>query len=546
VKAQHATAWRYDDLSIIFSHPYNPIAVNYQEFNQRVFDFYLARAQGDYCYLSLDDHDVSQLTDNEGIPVFPDLLDTWQPLLTSNLVIPSYFGLLGIQCHAAYLMHEDEFHSAQAYKDRLRELLALPKVEEVQRLCSAGSGDLRIQEEIWMAVQMYFRREQGLSLEIPKPRRYAGRYTQYPTSQCLFNREDISRLTLFFDQHFELGENIPFRYFEKVFNQHYSNLELTPHSKEVLEDPTRSHNALRQLYISFNNWNGTVYSPPSASPKKNAAVSNRRESGAKRLLLIFEQQQPVFYEEEKNSETLLRKLSTKDITVRMNHQWVDGNTLFFQPMEYFHNEYEASRFIYKDKRCYILIDTTVDSIGRRYLERSGGESFQITANLVLYQFEPDKMPFPLCFVKHEGLQQAVSLAGGLRINRRREYLVGFGPSITAPQPYLVFQQHKRIDYIPENAGPGTYVVRLAGLRDTTFTIVGLNPVPEMVPAIHYGWNITRYQVGENPSVEGCLIYTSARWKRENLTRQWINRLTGSERKPYQGPHSLLRMLNHIK
>lgn len=519
--------------------------MTYHEFNRRVFDFYLARAQGDYCYLSLDDHDVSQLTENKGIPVFPDLLDTWLPLLTDGPGIPSYFGLLGIQCHAAYQMQEDDDHSAHAYKDRLRELLGLPKVEEVQRLCSAGSGVLRIQDKIWEAVQTYFK-EFGLYLDIPSPKQYAGRYTQYPTSQCLLNKEDVNRFTLFFDQHFELGEALPFNYFEKVFNQHYSNLDLTKHGLEVLEDSARSHNALRQLYASFNSWNGAVYLPPSSSPKKSAAVANRRTGGGKRLLLIFLEQQPVFYEEDKDGESSLQKLSPKDIIARKGHQWVDGNILFFQPLEYFKDEYEASRFFYAEKSSYILVDMTIDSVGRRHLERSGDTSFRIAANLVLYLFDPEKMPIPRCFVKHEGLQQPVSLDGGLRINRRREYLVGFGPSIGVSEPYLVFQHHKRIDYAPEQAEQGNYVVRVAGLRDTTFTIVGPTPLPEKVPAIAYGWNLVRYQVGEDPFVEGGLIHTSVCKEKENLNRQWVNRLAGRERKPYPGVHPLLRMLNHIK
>lgn len=519
--------------------------MTYQDFNRRVFDFYMSRAQGDYCYLSLDDNDMAQISGDQIVPKFPLLATSWYPLLTKFNDLPQYFGLIGIQCYAAFLMEKEKDINARAYKIRLRQLLGLQNDQELHRLFSADNGQLSIQEEIWQTAQAYFKNELGLLLEIPIARSHAGRYIQYPISQCLLNKEDVRWFTLFFYQHFQPGENIPFAYFKKVFNEHDLTIKKTPHSELLLADPMTADLCMRQLYASFNNWTGEISINPAYTPQQKISI-DKRGSQNTTILLIFDHGTPRFYMEDKNAAILFRELHSDWIGRSKNKQWVDGNTLFFQAMEYFQNEYESSRFFDSSQNCYILIDVTISSIGSQFLEQHCQKRYRVAKGLVLYFYEAGKTPRPYCFARFKGTQNQVSLSGGLRLDRKREYLEGFGPTINAPSNYFVLYNNKRHNYLPDEAGSGSYIVRVAGYRDVRFKITSPIALGSKVASMQYGWNLTLYAPDVNPMMEGCLLRSASTGSPQQLNRRWVNSLTAPGRSRYSGRHSLLRMLNFFK
>ena len=105
--------------------------------------------------------------------------------------IPKFFGLLALQCHAAFIMHNDGLVTAANFRNRFIELVGISSGIHLNSLfAETYDGNLNIQEKIWVSAKSYFKKK-NIILEIPEKKSYAGRNTQFPQSQCVLNYEDL-------------------------------------------------------------------------------------------------------------------------------------------------------------------------------------------------------------------------------------------------------------------------------------------------------------------------------------------------------------------
>ena len=129
--------------------------MTYQEFNQKVLDYYISRATSTFFTLSLDSQELGSIISISEISHFDFLKTSWNCLLGIKDNIPQYFGLIAIQCYAASLMHNDGNNAEDNYKIRLRNLLNLEDENALQKLFIGLDKINHIQEEIWQNAKIY-------------------------------------------------------------------------------------------------------------------------------------------------------------------------------------------------------------------------------------------------------------------------------------------------------------------------------------------------------------------------------------------------------
>ncbi|MEI9954885.1 MAG: hypothetical protein WDM90_00885 [Ferruginibacter sp.] len=148
--------------------------MTYQEFNKKVFDYYLSRSSSTFFTLSIDANEFNTLITIKEINQFKILKTSWNSLIDDKEGIPQYFGLISIQCFAASLMHEDETNSAEANQIRLCEILELEELSLLQSLFKGGDIINPIQEQIWHSAKLFLQKNLNQNLDLPAKINYAG------------------------------------------------------------------------------------------------------------------------------------------------------------------------------------------------------------------------------------------------------------------------------------------------------------------------------------------------------------------------------------
>lgn len=477
----------------------------------------------------------------EAPPFFLDLHKNWESLLENIDGLPQFFGLIGLQCYAAHRMESDNHYTAADYKSRLSEVLGVAK-EQLQTLFAAADRfEQPVQERIWEAMRVFVDEEFGQQLDLPKPTTYAHRYTQFPKSQSLLNTEDLRHFTLFFYQTFEENEEVAYTYFKERLTQTI-NITKTRHSVRVMEDPDKTERCYRQIYQFFNTWDGEVFDPEQQKVIRKA--NSLQGDFHRQLFLRFEEGEPIFLAGDKMQ--ILQAISANDFFARAQRIRRQRGLLFLTLDEYYPEEYEAARYFFGDQACYVLLDKQQSSVEKQFLENRSNTKIDVSERLRLYRYDPTSAHPPIFFKKYMRPYRHIFFSGGIRVNRSREYLAGFGPMINSDSAFRVLYKNRKVAYAPATAELGMYVIRRDEKKDQFFQIVGSLPLQQPVPEISFGWNLSIYQPSIHPDIEGCVYRVTVPMTQPiNVSREWITILTeGRRQKRTSVNHSLLRMLNN--
>jgi hypothetical protein len=511
--------------------------MNYHQFNKKILDYYISRSTSSFITLSIDRSDLEKIIPIKKIDSFDELKNCWNYLLKEIENIPQYFGLIAVQCFAASQMHSDEYNAADAYQVRLKETLGLEPEFNLQNLFRGSDPEIAVQEEIWHRAKEFFHKTFGLYLDIPARTRNTGRFVQYPKSQVLLTLEDLKPFTQFFLEEFKVGEDIPFHYFERRLQSSLGNIRLPIRIQTFFEDETKCRNCTRQVYDYFNRWQGEVYF--GSNSIRTLAKTQNSETGvsSSRLLLIFEKNSPKFFviNEEQNIVSEIDANSLFSKHVLHPHEGL----ILFNEIDY-ENEFISSRFIYKSSINYILVNPQIKPEEYRSLERLNSEKTVIASNILLYKYVADDLHTPIILSKYLQAKNPVSLFGGIKLSRKKEYLVGFGPSIHCTSNHTVLCDHNRYDYDPMRATVGNYKVRVDNFKDVEFRIIEGNRLMAPIMSNNIGWNLRSFKIEEGFHVEGC--YTS--FESDNEIREWINlNLHKKKKKRYQESNVLFKAIN---
>lgn len=511
--------------------------MNYQEFNRRVFEFYISRPNSTFFTFSIDKYQFDQLIYNIDLDTFIELRDRWIFLLENDdKNLPQYFGIIAIQCLAASQMHNDGYYSSNAYQVRLIEILNLDDNNELQILFRGDNVNNPIQERIWYSAKSYLKKEFNYELSLPKKRSKAGRYVQYPISQALLNTEDLKLFTCFFSEEFRVKEKIRFDYFKNRLVNSLTNIDVSKKIDRLLTDENKKELCFRQLFEFYNDWDGEIYSKLNKK-KKNIIVSkitNSPKMADERLVLILENNSFKFYLNINPIDNVLlldryKYLPSKDLMI-------------FQEMEHYDCEYENSRFIYEDEICFILLNISLKRQEYRYLEDNNIYKWELGNNYMLYQckFNPDNKIHP--FRKYIS-DRILSLDGGLKIGIYN-YLVGFGPQINCLEKHRILHQDRQVDYDPETAAAGVYKIRVDNFKDLEFQLTKSYQNEELISVFHKSQILNIYNIPTNKLyIDGCFLL-NINYSDDDV-REWIDvNLEREGIKEYQGNNISIKTLKN--
>jgi len=518
------------------------IKMTYQEFNQKVLDYYISRSTSTFFTLSLDKQELENILSIGEIQQFHFLKTSWNCLLNTKEDIPQYFGIIAIQCYAASLMHEDDHNAADAYQVRLGELLDLEDISILQRLFKGFDITNPIQEQLWFKAKHYIESNFNLKLEIPPKRYYRERFVQYPKSQALLNTEDLKYFTLFFSEEFQVKEIISFEYFKNRLNTRFPFIYNTNRAIKLWNDEEKKSNCIKQVYDSYNLWEGEIFRPLAKKSNESKTKSISENPIAQKLILLFENKQPKFYISNTDTNEI-KEVEYQNLFKIKGYKYIHTDLLIFAEMEYYPEEFEDSRFLYNSSASYIVLAPNSRKREYWYFEKSNDGKMELFSNLMLYKysFEEGILITYLNSLVHSN--KPIILKGGLKINRKREYLVGFGPSIMCDRKFDVIYRNKKCEYNPELSESGLYKIRIDSYRDLEFEIV---PKPEKslvtVQPKYKGWNLKTLFVEENFNIEGLSIKLNLVDDKKPI-REWLNaNIKKAKKVKYEGKNILIKAI----
>ncbi len=243
--------------------------ITYTEFNRWCYNYYIHHNKdSEYGSLFIPPSDIDEFLgrDNAQDPIiFSEINNDWSYFLKtdkSENAIIKVFGIIALQCYAAYLMENDNINSKNEYRARLIKLLNIVTPNEKDKY---GEGQTSTQDKIWKHAREFLKKD-NIIINIPSERSGAGRYTQYPRSQVIFNKEDLkgfrSLLTAFDDQ-----MNSDVYSFEKYFNtyvvsnnQVYFNKLLIRYNVSINQRTKDYKILIKQLYNYYlsKEWQNTL------------------------------------------------------------------------------------------------------------------------------------------------------------------------------------------------------------------------------------------------------------------------------------------------
>lgn len=514
----------------------------YKEFNKRVFQLYVSRSSSSFAIFNFDAEELSSIVHLTEIKRFEILRSDWQYLLKDFDGVPQYFGLLAIQCCAASMMERSDAVTSNAYQLRLIRLLGLKDEVELQQLFKQEVSGRPVQEVIWDRAKRFLAERFKQDLNIPNPTTKAGRYVRYPKWQALFNTEELKQFTVFFSQTFQVGESLSFSYFETTLLATILNIKLTSRMKELLDDQRKKALCVKQVFNYYNRWNGEVYSLQKQQPvlavKEVVAINL-----FSKLILIIENDSPAFYLPPEN-----KKIPITNILSVKRYRYFYKALQIFSEIPGSDQEYEHSRFIFKNTPCYLIVsDRPTTSI----LDFLKGSSTAVVIHyengLFIFRYQPSEATAQSPLGNYLQNKLPITLSRGLRL-KEKIYLAGYGPHITGDYDYNVLFENAPCMYDAFRAMPGEYIVRISDHKDIRFNIIGPVQSEEIILPKNRGWNFASLSVGNNPLLEGCLLTNTRDNSAIPLIREWI--LSIQQKSPNNNhaynKNALLRAIKNAK
>lgn len=505
--------------------------MNYTYFNKEVLEFYVERRNTSFCNLAIDEFDVSDIVVN--LPFFEELKRDWNKLLEAIDDIPQYFGLIAIQCFAASQRQADAENDIgeNEYQVRLRNLLGIENDTILQQLYRGQDNQNPIQEQIWFAAKDFLQVKFGLELNIPNRNAYAGRYVQYPKSQSLLTKEDLKRFTFFFSEQFQVDEDISFDYFQKQCKDNIQNLVLRQRTINLLNDTQKQKLCYQQIFNYFSHWEGQVYiferniNQPQVRQNQDVVTS--------RLMLLFDDNEPKFYLD--SNEIALKNLFNID-----KYKYFEKGILLFSEHEYYKTEYENIRVLEENKVGYIILNSVQKPNEYVFLNQNNFEKIDLGNSIFLYKVNSNNVPLGANFKVNPA-----KLKGGIRVNRKRTYLLGFPPTIECNEAFSIMFEHKRLenDFFSK---VGVYKVRVNGYKDIEVEVKAPQIKKEIITPKNKGWDIQNLSFeSSDPALEGAIFNIKKEGITQSITRSWIDLNLDKSKYKHKNNH-LLIAINRAK
>lgn len=487
--------------------------MNYREFNQRVYKYYLENLiPGEYNTLTIPKSDFDELIENETyIRNFIEIKnDDWSSLLKYDGEIPKYLGLLAIQCHAAFYMQNDGGLSAGNFRDRFIVIGGINCTPDLHQLFSEKFDDkLNIQEKIWIAAKSFFEKE-NILLDIPQPKSYAGRNTQFPESQCVLNYQDLKEYDIFYRYIYTNYDIIHFDDFITEFIKFKARLIGQFKRKNNLKIITENEEKIkkRQIFDFFNSMDWLRLEERQLGKK----------SINKDFIAKLNSDKVVIYDE--------------DFEIFKSHiDLLDKNLLaLFKQEEVYTTEFTKTNHI--EKNASFIIITSSRKIFIELIIFNGKKIDLDSAPPNLYGVLIDlKDKLPSCLCSYESREFPVNIIGK-KISSKKQYLLSKPPRIVAEKgiQYRLYCNNNRI-VEQQPILPGKYLIKVNGYSSYAFEIIEDVKLEYEILEPEYQFNLSQLEYSIDGIMSGLGIKAINGVEEKILSvNQWIKSLTNRQTK----------------
>jgi len=236
----------------------------------------------------------------------------------------------------------------------------------------------------------------------------------------------------------------------------------------------------------------------------------------------------------------MQSINKDEVLALTNHKYFHNDFIILNKLEYYENEYEECRFLFNGYTSYIVLNITSNEEELQFLEENCKKKIPLSDRIIAYEVAVVDSFTRSPLLKYLSKEHPIVVNAGLKINRKNEYLKGFGPQIISTENYTVFANNEKCDYNPESAECGLYKIRVNNYPDITFLIRQNEENTFRVLLTDLGWDFKTSSIQKNYQLEGC-YFKAFSSKEENIGRIWI-RINLRQEQKYAGTNILLKAI----
>lgn len=490
-------------------------------FNYWVFEYYLTNCiQNQLNSLSIPVSEIDGFIAEHQIELdsFKEInKNSWSYLIKEKEGIPQYFGLIALQCLAAFKMQNINDRNAGNFRDHFAELIGIDDVNKINIFCAEPFDDnFKVQEKIWFSAKEFLRRK-NILLDIPEVGENAGRYTRFPKSQIVLNQEDLKEYNLFFISIHSEFDSISFKDFKRYYRnkilnfiqdfRRYNNIKNDNQWSEI-EQKIK----LKQI---FDFYCSEEWINKNENSSLNKIISN------KNYIIKLTQSELLLFDEYHN------KLENLNELIKSNR------FMIFKENEDYPNEFESVNSICFENNNILLIYKSAENSNEIKILNNSFSTIHcddLAHNIFIYQIKnSDHLPN---FLKNKISSDYPIELKGFKVTGKKIYFVNNPPKIHRNKEIIfqIYCNKKRIS-IEEINKIGKYTIKVNGYTNYNFELIE-------VPVLDYPsndksklllFNSLEYEENVEAGINGLQIKYKNQVIIETLTiNNWIKANKGKK------------------
>lgn len=494
---------------------------SYSKFNIWVYDYYITNCiPNQINSLSIPISEIDKFIAENDIKLdgFKEInCLSWSHLLEEKESIPQYFGLIALQCLAAFKMQNLNGITAANFTDRFIDLIGINDHNKINSLFSEEfNSEFRVQEMIWdSAVKLL--EAKNIIIKIPLVRERNDRYVQFPKSQIVLNYEDLKEYKAFFSSIHKEFESISFEDFKKYYINNISTYKSGFKRDNNVKNDNQSSEIERKIklkqifdFYCSDDW-----------IKNNENSSSKNKFFTENYIIKFNANQLKLY------DGYHKKLDNLNNLIRKNRY------MTFKQNKDYPDEYQSVNFIsLNDNNIFLIYNSPANSNEIRMLKNlfSAIPYENNEHNILIFEIK-NSDHFPDFFKKKLISDYPIELKG-FKVSGEKKYFVNHPPKIHLKEDicYHIYYNKKRIDKDEMNR-VGKYTISINGFSNYNFELVELPildyPINDKTKSLEF--SSLNYKDEDSECINGLLMKYKDNVKIETLTiNNWIKTIKGSK------------------
>lgn len=493
----------------------------YSKFNAWVFDYYLNNCipnQINSLSIPVSEIDEFIVEYNIELDSFKEINNrSWSYLIKEKEGIPQFFGLIALQCFAAFKMQNIDQISSNNFREQFSEIVGFSDVNKFNEYSSEEfDNKYKVQEIIWKSIMDFFKTK-DIIINIPSVRKGKDRYVQFPKSQIVLNFEDLKEYYAFF---ILIKKEFDFISFED-FRKYYINRISYFSSNFKRPNNVKNDSQWSELEYKIKIKQIFDYYCSDEWINKNVVSNINDRNSSSNYIIKFTPSELLLFDEYHN------KLENLNELIRSNR------FMIFKENEDYPNEFESVNSIcFENNNIILIYKSAVNSNEINILNNSFSiiPYDNLEHNILIYQIK-NSGHFP-DFIKNKITSDYPIELKGFKVSGKKKYFVNSPPKIHRNNEIIfqIYFNKKRISEEEINK-IGKYTIKVNGYTNYNFELIE-------VPVLEYPsndkpklllFNSLEYEENEEAGINGLQIKCINLLNIETLTiNNWIKANKGNK------------------